>query len=66
MILNYHNHKTPILVTLFGIVIDVKFEQLEKALLSILVTLFGIVIDVKLSQLAKAEFPMLVHYLELL
>ena len=38
---------SPILVTEFGIVIDVKPLQLEKAELPILVTEFGIVIDVK-------------------
>ena len=41
---------SPILVTEFGIVIDVKLLQPEKALSPILVTEFGIVIDVKLLQ----------------
>ena len=40
----------PILVTLSGIVIDVKLVQSEKAPISILVTLSGIVIAVKLVQ----------------
>ena len=41
-------------VTEFGIVIDVKLLQLEKASLSIIVTEFGIVIDVNPLQLEKA------------
>jgi hypothetical protein len=39
------NARFPILVTLFGIVIDEREEQLVNALLPILVTLLGIVID---------------------
>ena len=50
----------PILVTEFGIVIDVKLTQPLKAKPPILVTEFGIVIDVKLMQSSKAEFPTLV------
>ena len=42
---------SPILVTPFGIVIEVKPEQPENALSPILVTLFGIVMDVKPVQL---------------
>ena len=42
--------KSPIEVTLFGIVIEVRDSQWEKALLPILVTLFGIVIEVRDSQ----------------
>ena len=38
------------LVTEFGMVIDVKAEQYPKATLPILVTKFGMVIDVKLEQ----------------
>ena len=41
-------------MTLFGIVIDVNFEQLLKALSPIVVTLSGIVIDVNFEQLQKA------------
>jgi hypothetical protein len=39
------------LVTLFGIVTDVKLEQYWNAATPMLVTLFGIVTDVKLEQL---------------
>ena len=42
-------------VTLFGIVIFVKLEQLKKAYSLIDVTLFGIMIFVKLEHLKKAE-----------
>ena len=48
------------LVTLSGIVIDVKLLQLVKALEPILVTLDGITMEVKLEQLAKAALLMLV------
>ena len=51
---------SPMLVTEFGIVIDVKLLQSSKAELPILVTEFGIVIDVKLLQSSKAEFPTIV------
>ena len=43
------------LVTLFGIVTLVKFEQYAKAAYPMPVTLFGIVILVKLVQLQKAS-----------
>ena len=46
---------SPILVTLSGIVINVKDWQLEKAPHPILDTLSGIVIDVKDVQPAKAS-----------
>ena len=42
------------LVTLFGIVTDVKFVQFMNVELPMLVTLFGIVTDVKLEQLSNA------------
>ena len=42
------------LVTLSGIVIDVKPSQPEKALSPMLVTLSGMVMDVKLLQSEKA------------
>ena len=42
------------LVTLSGIVIEVKLVQLTKAASPMLVTLSGIVIEVKLVQLMKA------------
>ena len=42
------------LVTLSGMVIEVKPVQLEKAPLPMLVTLSGMVIEVKLLQPAKA------------
>jgi len=42
------------LVTLLGIVIEVKEEQSRKAPTPILVTLLGIVMEVKEEQLAKA------------
>jgi hypothetical protein len=45
---------SPMLVTLVGIVIFVKPEQLLKALYPMLVTLFGIVIEVKPLQPLKA------------
>ena len=41
------NASSPIVVTLFGMVMDVKEEQEENALSPIVVTLFGIVMDVK-------------------
>ena len=44
----------PILVTLLGMVTEVKEEQEEKALLPILVTLLGMVTEVKKVQLLKA------------
>ena len=46
---------SPILVTEFGMVIDVKPEQPEKAPSPILVTEFGIVIDVKPVQFSYLE-----------
>ena len=45
---------SPILVTLLGMVIEVKEEQPEKALLPILVTLLGMVTEVKEEQPSKA------------
>jgi len=42
------------LVTLFGIVIEVRPEQPEKAFEPMLVTLFGIVIEVRPEQPEKA------------
>ena len=42
------------LVTLFGIVIEVKPEQPEKALYPMLVTVLGMTTDVKLLQPEKA------------
>ena len=41
-------------VTLFGIVTEVKLEQSRKAEFPILVTPFGMVTEVKLEQLMKA------------
>ena len=41
------NANLPILITLFGIVIDVKPEQPVNASFPILVTLFGIVIEAR-------------------
>ena len=52
---------TPILVTLLGIVIEVK-AQLAKATSPILMTLFGILIEVKPLQPEKAISPMLATY----
>ena len=48
------------LVTLLGIVIDVRPEQPEKAKSPMLVTLLGIVMDVRLEQPEKAASSMLV------
>ena len=42
------------LVTLLGIVMEVRLVQPEKALLPIVVTLFGMVMEVSLEQLRKA------------
>ena len=42
------------LVTEFGMVTDVKLEQLAKALSTMLVTEFGMVTDVKLEHWEKA------------
>ena len=44
----------PILVTLLGMVIEVKEEQSLKVLLPILVTLLGMVIEVREEQFRKA------------
>ena len=51
------------LVTLLGIVTDVKPEQPEKALPPMVVTLLGIVTDVKPEQPEKALPPMVVTLL---
>ena len=51
------------LVTLLGIVTEVKREQAEKAPFSMLVTLLGIVTEVKPGQPEKAYLPMLVTLL---
>ena len=51
---------SPILVTEFGIVTDVKPLQPEKAQSPILVTEFGIVTDVKPMQSLKAVYPIFV------
>ena len=51
------------LVTLFGIVTEVKLPHLLKASFPMLVTLFGIDKEVKLLQPAKAPSPMLVTLL---
>ena len=51
---------SPILVTEFGIVIDVRPVQPPKAEEPILVTEFGIVMDVRLVQPPKAPSPTLV------
>ena len=47
-------------VTEFGIVIDVKPLQPEKALFPILVTELGIVTEVRPLQSSKARYPILV------
>jgi hypothetical protein len=51
---------SPMLVTLLGIVTEVKLLQLEKAEFPMLVTLLGIVTDLKPLQPIKASSPMLV------
>jgi hypothetical protein len=51
------------LVTLLGMVTDVRLLQPEKAPDSMLVTLLGMVTDVRLLQPEKAELPMLVTLL---
>ena len=51
---------SPMLVTLSGIVTDVRELQYSNALLPMLVTLSGIVTDVRALQPSKAKFPMLV------
>ena len=51
------------LVTLLGIVTEVKPEQPKKALLPMLFTLLGIVTEVKALQNQKASSPMLVTLL---
>ena len=48
------------LVTLLGMVIEVKDEQFRKASPPILVTLLGIVMEVKLEHNEKASRPILV------
>ena len=50
----------PRLVTLFGIVMLVRPEQLKNACSPMLVTLFGIVMSVRFVQFRNAELPMLV------
>ena len=44
------NAPSPMLVTLYGMVMEVRLEQLENALLPILVKLSGMVIEVRLVQ----------------
>ena len=56
------NTLEPILVTLFGMVIEVKPLD-EKAQLSIVVTLLGITIEVRFVQLPNAPSPILVTLL---
>ena len=51
------------LVTLLGIVMEVKPWQFAKAIFPMLVTLLGIVMEVRLLQLWKAPSPMLVTLL---
>jgi hypothetical protein len=51
---------TPILVTLFGIVMLVRLEQPKRMKFSILVMLLGIFMLVRLEQLVKAPSSMLV------
>ena len=50
----------PMLVTLFGMVMDVRLLQPEKALLPMLVTPLGMVMEVRPLQPEKALLPMLV------
>ena len=57
------NAQVPILVTLLGMVIEVKPEQSSKAQLPILVTLLGIVMEVRSVQSSKARKPILVTLL---
>ena len=57
--LHFSKAASPILVTEFGIVIDVKLLQPWKATSPILVTEFGMVIDVKPEQ---PEYLLLVDY----
>ena len=54
------NALPPIVVTLFGMVMDVKEEQKENALFSIVVTLFGMVMDVKEEHSINASSPIVV------
>ena len=49
------------LVTLLGMVIDVRLLQSWKAYNPMLVTLLGMVIDVRLLQFVKAEIPIVVN-----
>jgi hypothetical protein len=50
----------PILVTLFGIVIEVRFEQFINAQSPMPVTLLGIIIEVKPVTLENASMPITV------
>ena len=50
----------PIVVTLLGIVIEVREEQLTKAQSPIVVTLLGMVTEVREEQPEKAHFPIVV------
>ena len=52
--------KLSIVVTPFGMVIEVRAGQSKKLYPLIVVTLFGIFTEVKLLQLEKAEFPIVV------
>ena len=47
-------------VTLFGMVTEVRLVQVEKASFPMVVTLLGMVTEVRLLQPEKATFPMLV------
>ena len=57
------NTKPPIIVTLFGMIMDFSSEQLEKADSAISVIPLGIVIDVKLLQLLN-RFLLIISMLE--
>ena len=57
------NASAPMLVTLSGIVIDVRLVQPQNAPAPILVTLSGIVIALRLLQLENAASPILVTLL---
>jgi membrane-associated HD superfamily phosphohydrolase len=59
----YKNALSQMLVTLLGMVTEVKLLQLLNALSPMLVTLLGMVTEVKFQQLSNAHAPMLVTLL---
>ena len=56
----HENANSPMLVTLLGMLMEVRLEQPENASTPMLFTLLGMLIEVRLEQSLNADFPMLV------